>query len=197
MPTGYTAGISKGQNFEDFIMGCARAFGACIMMRDEPHDKPIPEKFEESNYHEESYNESVAELTKLQKMTNDEADKESEKEYNQQMENQKKHLDRIDKQESLYESMLEKVNQWTPPSQDHVKLKEFMIQQIYISMDKGSMRRYYSENKVVKLSGEQWKHQKIKSAEHDIEYHMKEWMEETKRTADQNKWVKLLRDSIK
>ena len=46
MPTGYTAPIKDGISFNDFMWGCARAFGALIMMRDDPPGTPIPERFE-------------------------------------------------------------------------------------------------------------------------------------------------------
>ena len=51
MPTGYTAKIADGQTFEEFILSCARAFGALVEMRDEPADAPIPEEFKPSAYH--------------------------------------------------------------------------------------------------------------------------------------------------
>jgi hypothetical protein len=52
MPTGYTADIKNGISFKTFAMNCARAFGACVTLRDEPGggDK-IPEAFEASTYH--------------------------------------------------------------------------------------------------------------------------------------------------
>lgn len=197
MPTGYTAGIEEGQKFEDFIMACARAFGACIEMRDKSIKNPVPEKFEESNYHEERYNKSVVELKKYKNMSDEDADKESEIEYKDRIKSLKKHIEKIDQREKLYEKMLTKVNQWIPPSPEHIELKNFMLQQIDISMDKGSMKNFYSENKIIKLSGKQWKYKKIKKTEENIEYHMKEWIKETKRIADRNKWIKQLRDSIK
>lgn len=36
MPTGYTADIKDGIDFKTYAMNCARAFGACVMLRDEP-----------------------------------------------------------------------------------------------------------------------------------------------------------------
>jgi hypothetical protein len=47
MPTGYTAPVQSGEivELEDFILLCARAFGACVMQRDEPM-KSLP-KIEE------------------------------------------------------------------------------------------------------------------------------------------------------
>ena len=34
MPTGYTYKIGEGASFKEFVMACARAFGACVEMRD-------------------------------------------------------------------------------------------------------------------------------------------------------------------
>ena len=54
MPTGYTAElIEKGMEFNDFVLTCARAFGACIELRDRklaPAPRTIPSN---GNYHEE------------------------------------------------------------------------------------------------------------------------------------------------
>jgi len=61
--------MEKGQSFEEFILGCAKAFGACIMMRDDSLDKPIPEKFEPSDYYVVALDKAIAEFEKLKKMT--------------------------------------------------------------------------------------------------------------------------------
>lgn len=45
MPTGYTAAIKYGITFKEFALDCARNFGACISMRDEPRETPIPDEF--------------------------------------------------------------------------------------------------------------------------------------------------------
>lgn len=46
--------------FPEFAMRCARNFGALIMMRDEPLDAPIPEKFEPSGYYKKEYEKAKA-----------------------------------------------------------------------------------------------------------------------------------------
>lgn len=51
MPTGYTWDIKDEITFEQFIMNCARAFGALVEMRDEPRDKKIPDELKPSDYH--------------------------------------------------------------------------------------------------------------------------------------------------
>ena len=66
MPTGYTAKLmEQGQTFPEFIMSCARAFGALIMMRDDPANAPIPEKFEPSDYHVRALKKAYVEQTRL------------------------------------------------------------------------------------------------------------------------------------
>lgn len=50
MPTGYTADIKDGISFETYAMNCARAFGACVSLRDKPSGgKVIPDAFEPSD----------------------------------------------------------------------------------------------------------------------------------------------------
>ena len=34
--------MNEGQDFKSFAMTCARAMGACVTIRDEPFDAPIP-----------------------------------------------------------------------------------------------------------------------------------------------------------
>ena len=46
-------------------MDCARAFGACIMMRDESVDAPIPEEFKPSTYHIEELEKAKSDLKKV------------------------------------------------------------------------------------------------------------------------------------
>ena len=70
MPTGYTCELmEKGMSFSDFVMNCTRAFDVCIDMRDDPHDKPIPKKFEADTYHIKECKSERKELARLMKMT--------------------------------------------------------------------------------------------------------------------------------
>jgi hypothetical protein len=73
MTTGYTAAIANDITFNDFAMRCARAMGALVMMRDEPFDAPIPERFEPSDYHIKKIADASARLLELQAMSEIEA----------------------------------------------------------------------------------------------------------------------------
>ena len=73
MPTGYTAGVADGSiiDFNEYALQCARNFGACILLRDEPLSSEIPE-FEPSDYHEKALTESKAGLSSFLAMNENE-----------------------------------------------------------------------------------------------------------------------------
>jgi hypothetical protein len=81
MPTGYTAPIADGMTFEQYALGCARAFGALVTMRDEPSDAPIPEKLEPDTYYQRSLEASQLELDRVMSLTAAEIVAETDKSY--------------------------------------------------------------------------------------------------------------------
>ena len=126
MPTGYTADIEKGISFKEYALRCARAFGACIEMRDDPNDKPIPEKFEVSDYHTKALAAAKRKLAEVTKMSIADCEKRAEKEYNQRT---KEHNETISKKLALkkkYEDMLAEVRAWKIPSPEHTEFAKFM-----------------------------------------------------------------------
>ena len=60
MPTGYTADIKDGISFQTYALNCARAFGACVMLRDEPGD-----------YHLKAMEKARNALAKLESLTHE------------------------------------------------------------------------------------------------------------------------------
>lgn len=76
MPTGYTADVASGKitSLRDFALICARGMGALVMMRDEPFDAPIPERFEPSVFYKKHLDEAKQELAALRAMTAEDAD---------------------------------------------------------------------------------------------------------------------------
>lgn len=197
MPTGYTHAIVDGQSFNDFVLGCARAFGACIDLRDSDLSEPIPDKFKESPYHKDAYGKAVSKLEEFNRMDAEAVERLMESEYQEEVAQREKSIKKANDQIERYEAMLEKVKQWVPPTEDHQGLKNFMIEQIESSIKFDDMRDYYKKHPVIKLSVEQWKYENIIKLKRDIEYHMKEWKEETKRTFGRNEWIDQLRKSLK
>src|SRR4051812_1949420 len=127
MPTGYTAKIyeNKPISFEDFALECARAFGACIMQREENSDVK-PKLNEESNYHSEALDKAKKELdeflnTKRTKLALDFAE-----DQQKSIKDANDSIKKITEMRKRYEKMIVEVEKWIPPTKDHVNLKSFM-----------------------------------------------------------------------
>lgn len=196
MPTGYTVEIANDISFKDFVMRCSRAMGATIMMRDEPFDAPIPERFEPSDYHAKKINEAIANIVLLEGMSETEAEIEADKSYLSALD---RHNQRIAEKKELlkkYEAMLNQVNTWEPPSEDHAGLKKFMVEQITSSIDFDCDTTFYTNHQPKRLTGAEWRQQELKEANRTLTYHKEENQEEIERTESRNEWLKKLRDSL-
>jgi hypothetical protein len=195
MPTGYTAAIKDGITFEQFVMRCARAMGALVMMRDEPLDAPIPERFEPSDYHAKAIKKAQEDLCWLRQMPDTEAERESEKEFQEALVRYERIHAKASDLRQKYHEMREKVLAWTPPSGEHEGFKNFMFTQITESIDFDCRTDYYETPE--KLSASGWKAIKIAKAERDLAYHTEENAKEIERTEARNTWLRQLRESLK
>jgi hypothetical protein len=192
MPTGYTHKIKDGQSFNDFVMGCARAMGACVMMRDEPSDTPIPARFEPSDYHVKELAKAKEQLIILSQLTDEDAEQKAEDEYQTELTRYNERVLENNNQQAMYKAMLGKVQAWqaTPT---HSEFKRFMIKQIEQSMIFDNFEPDYPKQ----ISGRAWKAKAEAQALRDIGYHTTEYAKELERTEGRNKWIKDLRDSLK
>lgn len=195
MPTGYTAEVQKGISFEKYALGCAKAFGALITMRDEPSDKEIPEKLEPSDHHFKKKTSAEDELKSLILLTDDAANKKALDKFNADELYRVNKLKEESVIEARYNEMLVKAKAWVSPSKDHDELKDFMISQIEKSIKFDCGGDYY-EKPTTKMTGEQWRSEKMEQLHKDIAYHIKHYREEIERTNDRNKWINSLRNSL-
>lgn len=196
MPTGYTAAIKDGISFKTYAMNCARAFGACIELRDEPGGgERIPEAFAPSDYHAKALEKARAELLALDSMTPDQCERAAAKAYYDAETNRVMRLDEIAAQRAAYDAMLAKVQAWTPPTSDHAGLHNFMATQIIESIRFDCDGDYY-DKPTERMTGEQWAAKERERLTRDVAYHEREHAAEVKRAADRTAWVSALRDSL-
>lgn len=193
MPTGYTYDIVNGklQDFNEFAMRCARAFGALINMRDAPSDAPIPEKFESSVYHKNAADEARKEKKRLAALAPPELETECAAAFHEKVEQEQKWRRELILENQRCQDMAAKVKGWTAPTPDHEELKSFMLQQLKISV--------YVEREAetfMRPSPEDWLLEKLQKCRHDIEYHDKEHAKEIERTKSRNEWLRVLRVSL-
>jgi hypothetical protein len=201
MPTGYTADIAKGITFKEYALGCARAFGALIHMRDDNPDTPIPEKLPQDNYHKEALEKALKDLSDFKALSSKDLmngflkHKKDTRAYQKKWYTEKKELAK------RYANMLTQVKKYVPPTPEHENFKKFMIEQIESSIDfdcGNYADRYKSEIiKIKNLTKAEWYDDTLKGLQWSIDYHKKELAEESARNTGRQKWVDALRDSLK
>lgn len=196
MPTGYTAPIEEGISFKDFVLRCAKAFGACVTLRDDPMDAPIPDEFRISDYHEKALAAANSKAQELDGMTLEQAEKMAAAEHAAEMKRRQEYKEKNAALMVKYQDMLTQVEAWDPPTADHYELKNFMEKQIRESMRFDGPHSYYDEP-VKRLTGVEWLEQTRERLFKDIEYQSAEHAKEVERVRVRNAWVKALRDNLR
>lgn len=193
MPTGYTCNIHKGITFNEYALACARAFGACIDMRDSPTSEAIPEEFFPSTYHKEALAASICQLAQLQTLGKTEAEQAACDEYESALKRYKERLKEAAETKIKFLAMEAQAKAYVPPTSEHQGLKDFMLNQLEISASDYDVS-YYKEP--VKQSAQEWMDSKLEKCNIDIAYHERAWVEECERVVQRNDWVKKLRASL-
>lgn len=197
MPTGYTAAIKDGITFDQYALSCARAFGALINMRDEPASAEIPERFEPSPYHMDTLEQIQARMNEVEAMTPEQCSAVEESEHKEATARTLKAIEAAKQLRGKYSAMLDQVDQWQPPTDDHAELKRFMRDQITESMKFDCDTSFYKRSMPRRITPEQWKADRIKAMRRDYAYHEKAYIEEVDRIEKRNKWLAALRESLK
>lgn len=196
MPTGYTADIKDGIDFKTYAMNCARAFGACLELRDESGGGDrIPDAFEPSDYHLKAVEKARGELAALDAMTPAELERAASRAWDDAETSRLMRLEDKCKQREAYEAMLAKAAAWKAPTTDHEELRKFMCEQIEKSID-FDCGGNYGETPTVRLTGEAWAAERRASLARDVRYHEKEHAGEVSRAATRTEWVQALRAAL-
>jgi hypothetical protein len=185
----------KVTEFRDFAMGCARAFGAAIMMRDEPGGQVDVEKcMESTDYHDKM----IEKLRAVKPRTDAEILAEFDGHVANRIAECHRSIEQSKVEMARYEGMLEKVEAWQPPSSDHVKFKEFMVSQLKESISHDSMTDFYEREieEAKSLSPEEYVENRRGNVQKDIEYHEERLAEIAERNASRRKWVEDLAGSF-
>lgn len=195
MPTGYTAEIHDGKDitFRDFALQCARAFGALVEIRDEPVGAPLPETFEPTTYHLDKREEAAGRLAEIKSMTDDDCRTAAEREWLDALADKRKRDADNSALRARYDAMLTEVLAWEPPTDEHVGIKTFMVEQIASSIrfDTG-----YERPDPVRLTPVEWRIAQQQQAHRDIAYHEEQHAKEVERATGRSRWLSDLRESL-
>lgn len=198
MPTGYTAGVESGEvtTLRDFAMGCARAFGALISMRDDPPDAPVPEEFRPSNHYPEQIKRVEGELVKLESLSLEEVTRQLEKEQQESRDYWRNVAKSRELSRARYLEMLEKVKKWTPPSKDHEQLKTFMISQLELSLN-GIVDIPPQGEDDEPATAQEWLERQKETWRDRLTYYQQQYDKELEACRSRTEWVRQLRESLK
>lgn len=194
MPTGYTAAVKDGISFEQFTWNCARAFGALILMRDEPAGAEVPAAFEPSDYYAKTLHEETARIAVLNAMTEVEADAAAAADHAQAQDRFDAQVAEAQDLRNKYAAMLAKVVLWHPPTPEHEGLKTFMADQLRSSIDFDCSTEYLTAPLL--LDGSTWRAEAIAQAERMSTRYAEMHAEEIARTEQRNAWIRALRESV-
>lgn len=198
MPTGYTHKVQTGEMTElkDFALYCAKAFGACITMRDHPIDSTIPDEFKpDIEYYEKCLKSADEGLNIVYAMSDSECTEAAVREYESAVMEQSKRKTEKAYQKMRYEDMIHKVRKWNVPN-ELAELKSFMLTQLVDSLKFDCDDRYPDAPPQLKTRLA-WKTDKIFNLREDIERYKRLIKEEIERAQGRNEWIKMLRDSLK
>ncbi len=195
MPTGYTSDVHNGKvtELKDYALACARAFGANILMRDDPSGAPIRE-YEPSSFYSDNLSESAQRLNEIQGMSVEECEEEAAIEFRKAVIRQNGYLAECNEQKERYEAMLAQVREWQQPSPGHAEFKKFMEEQLTVSIEFDCSTDYLTEP--VRKTGEQWRAEQIERLEKEIPRYRQQHQEEVERTNERNRWNRQLIESL-
>ena len=198
MPTGYTHDVQTGKvtDFREFALSCAKAFGACITMRDEPSGTPIPDEFEASTkFYDEQIKGAIEAVDRISAMSDDECEKEAFTDFQQNATDYQKRAKETEDERLRYKQMLAKVRDWKPPTEDHDGLKEFMEKQLEESIDFDCGNKDYYKYPD-RETGKEWRDREIAAAKRNLERNTEHRNDELQRVQTRNKWIEDLRASL-
>lgn len=193
MPSAYTQALHDGeQSFAEFALDCSRAFGALIDLKDEP-EAPIPDEFRPSDYHERELAAAMARLRIVSTWTEESATFEADRAYERELSAHVREREQRVAIRARYEDMLRDARAWQPPTEEHVELSKFMIQQLESSIDFDCSPL---RDEPARLSGLEYKAQRESEASRDVAYHAKCWKEDIERAQGRTQWLRALRKSL-
>lgn len=194
MPTGYTQLLVDNPDMplNKWALHCARAFGACITMRDDDPNLPAPKKFKpDLRYHKKSLREAHALIRKLEKMNQKQRDAYTKKKQEEHKKHFTEQLKEAEEGQKAFDNMKVQIENWNPPS-EYDGIKKFMLEQIKCS---DTYTSYYIDNLNRVDTTNYWK-EDLDSAKRSIQYHTEGIAKEIETVKKRNEWLSGLYKSL-
>lgn len=198
MATGYTASIYDGKNVggKEFIATCASAFGVYVTKRDEALGSDLP-TLEPNVYHLNALKKARNELENLKFIDQEEIKKQIDEERQISLQRARERFNENNALKLRYEETLKDVENWIPPTSEHMELKNFCIQQLKdsIAFDCSDADEFKQSDEK-EITPAEWLYEKGSRIAENVKYHQKEYRLEVERTNNRNIWISELRQSL-
>lgn len=201
MPTGYTADVKDGKVTElsDFVLTCARGFGALVTLRDSDQSLEATRRYiaeeaylGQSRYYQNQIAAAKSRLAELEAMDEREALAAAQAAADAVIEQNRGYAERRLLERERYEAMLAKVETWEAPTSEHVEFKAFMAKQIEESID-FDCRPFAMPVPEVSLG---WRDAEVERQRQRIARAEEEIENERHRNESRKAWVSALLDSL-
>lgn len=198
MPTGFTADVANGKttSLRAYALTYARGMGALITMRDDPHDAPIPARFEpNTRYHDDKIAAAQAVIESLNRLTPGELEAMWRAACDRINAERAEAVQRNDAIRERYKAMLDRLRA-VPHDRWPDGLYGLMEDQLHRSMD------FDVDEDPLKYMPEpfatvrDWENDALRTALRDVQYHTAQRDAEIARTAERNAWLDKLWASL-
>lgn len=183
MATGYTHALNQGeQSFEDFVFGCAKAFGAYIHLRDEPSSAVLSKIEDDSARYELAIGTAQTHYDDFTALTEEEQREKYDK-YVAEMTHWNEETKKSNRELSeRYGRMLARVISWDAPK-ELSELQEFMKEQLESSIRFDCRGGNYRIQEF-----DEWLDTKVRCLERAISSATERFEREKARVAEQHAW---------
>lgn len=193
--TGYTYPIPDGKitTGAEFLRRCARAFGACCVFREESLDIPLEKLMDDyminrkSDYYLTRYGETLKAYGEFIGMSEEDGKALLKETRENEIEHAKEALEKMKKDGAAYEKVRREVDEWIPPTTEHICIKQFALEQIDSCMPTKSeiaKEEIHISELMVSLDHldeeyETWRKTRIEKFEWDLNYYKSHGAKET------------------
>jgi len=171
--------------------------GALYHLRDEPMGAPSLDRAlaggdSGAEYHRAKLAEAESRLVALERMTAQEMHAELFDRHARYLREYEEAVDRKRALRQRYQGMLDQVMAWTPPTDDHAGLRDFMAEQLTSSIKHDC----YDPTPPTEVTLDDYRHAELEHARWFVDYQRERLQESEERRAGRRAWVEALHASI-
>lgn len=159
-------------------------------MRDDPSDAPVPDEVLPDDYYLKQLEKARQDLAKYMDMTLEEAAAELKAMNEKHAQSKAEYRMKLDRDNQLLRDMLVKVEAWEPPTVEHNGIKNFMLEQINISIEDYIDTGIGTDDAAFYLLEMQ------KNAARMIQRSLEEHSKEVDRCQRKTEWIRALKRSL-